>query len=161
MKHLDIRAMLEDERKYCYALSLDTQKATGSIGYLRGDFGALGKDFYTTWNDYNESLKTDEFKSEFDELVNELRFENKGLLSGYEGIELIASAFVESRFKGAYTTEYGIRMDTDKYSYLFRCNPTKGDYNFYCYCYVKDKLNDHIEKTMSNNRFNKSKDKER
>ena len=28
----------------------------------------------------------------------------------------------------SYCTEYGIRADTGQYAYLFRCNPTKGDY---------------------------------
>lgn len=35
-------------------------------------------------------------------------------------------------------------MDTKKYAYLLRLNPAKGDYNFYCYCYVKEWLDKHI-----------------
>ena len=31
-----------------------------------------------------------------------------------------------------YCTEHGFRVDTEKHAFLLRCNPTKGDYNFYC-----------------------------
>lgn len=41
---------------------------------------------------------------------------------------------------------YGVRLDTDKYSYLMRLNPNKGEYNLYCYCYQKEWLNEHLKK---------------
>lgn len=31
--------------------------------------------------------------------------------------------------QGAYTTEFGFRADTEKYAFVLRCNPTRGDYN--------------------------------
>ena len=54
---------------------------------------------------------------------------------------------------GNYCTEYGFRVDTDKHAFLLRCNPTKGDYNFYCYCYVKEWLDGHIQKAEQGIRF--------
>ena len=33
------------------------------------------------------------------------------------------------------------------------CNPTKGDYNFYCYCYVKEWLDKHIKNAEKGIRF--------
>ena len=59
----------------------------------------------------------------------------------------------ESSFKGNYCTEYGFRVDTEKHAFLFRCNPTKGDYNFYCYCYVKEWLDKHMAKAEQGIRF--------
>lgn len=59
----------------------------------------------------------------------------------------------ESSFMGSYCTEYGFRMDTEKHAFLFRCNPTKGDYNFYCFCYVKEWLDRHISKAEQGIRF--------
>ena len=59
----------------------------------------------------------------------------------------------ECAFKGSYTTEYGFRCDTEKYAYLLRCNPTKGDYNFYCYCYKKDFLDKHMKDAKEGIRF--------
>ena len=52
-----------------------------------------------------------------------------------------------------YCTEYGFRVDTEKHAFLLRCNPTKGDYNFYCYCYVKEWLDKHIQKAEQGIRF--------
>lgn len=43
--------------------------------------------------------------------------------------------------------EYGFRAETEKHAFLFRCNPAQGDYNIYCYCYVKEWLDWHIQKT--------------
>ena len=59
----------------------------------------------------------------------------------------------ESGFKGNYTTEYGFRVDTEKYSYLLRCNPTQGDYNFYCFCYQREWLDKHIDRARQDIRF--------
>lgn len=47
----------------------------------------------------------------------------------------------------------GFRVDTEKHAFLFRCNPTKGDYNFYCYCFVKEWLDKHIQKAEQGIRF--------
>lgn len=55
--------------------------------------------------------------------------------------------------QGHYTTEFGFRADTEKYAFLLRCNPTKGDYNFYCSCYVKEWLDKHIAEANRDIRF--------
>lgn len=55
--------------------------------------------------------------------------------------------------QGAYTTEFGFRADTGKYAFVLRCNPTRGDYNFYCLCYVKEWLDKHIEEANRDIRF--------
>ena len=70
---MEIRAMEQEEQKYTYRQSMQIQGQTGSIGYLRGDFGSRGNEFYTTWNDHRQSLKTEEFQAEFDEVINALR----------------------------------------------------------------------------------------
>ena len=41
--------------------------------YKRQDFGSTGNEFWTTWNDFRRDLKTDEFKAEFDDVINGLR----------------------------------------------------------------------------------------
>ena len=92
----------------------------------------------TTWDDHRKQWKTDEFKAEFDEVVNALRSEEYGLLKSRSAMNEYVRRFPESSFKENYCTEYGFRAETEKYAYLIRCNPTKGDYNFYCYCYVKE-----------------------
>ena len=76
-----IRPLHTDEQKYTYRQSTQIEGQTGSIGYLRGDFGAGGKEFFSSWFDHRRDLKTDEFKSALDEVINALRSEEYGLLN--------------------------------------------------------------------------------
>ncbi len=80
MKALKIRSLTEEERKYTYAQSTQLDGQTGNIGYLRGDFGSNGKQFFTTWTDRWERYKTDAFRAELDGVVNVLRSSEYGLL---------------------------------------------------------------------------------
>lgn len=148
-----IRPLHYYERKYTYAQSVQLKGQTGSIGHLRGDFDSGGFGFYTTWNDHQQRLKTDEFKSELDEVINALRSDEYGLLKNRPSMSSFVRNYSGSSFQGAYTTEYGFRVDTNEHAYLIRCNPTKGDYNFYCFCYVSKWLDAHIEKANQDIRF--------
>lgn len=148
-----INPLTNEERKYTYAQSQQIRGQTGSIGHLRGDFGSGGKDFYTTWDEHNSRLKTSEFASEFDDVINYLRSDECGLLASRRSMVDLARKNPESSFKGAYTTEYGFRIDTEKHSYLLRCNPTQGDYNFYCFCYQREWLDKHIDRARQDIRF--------
>lgn len=154
-----INPLTIEERKYTYAQSTQIRGQTGSIGHLRGDFDT-GEQFYTTWNEHSSSLKTPEFISELDSVINELRSNSCGLLKSRRSMVDFARKNPESSFKGAYTTEYGFRVDTEKHSYLLRCNPTQGDYNFYCFCYQREWLNRHIDKARQDIRFIDSEYKE-
>ena len=150
---MEIRAMEQEEQKYTYRQSMQIQGQTGSIGYLRGDFGSRGNEFYTTWNDHRQSLKTEEFQAEFDEVINALRSKEYGLLEGRSQMSAYAGKCPGSAFSGNCGTEYGFRVDTEKHAYLIRCNPVKGDYNFYCFCYVKEWLDSHMKKARQGIRF--------
>ena len=148
-----IRPLHTDEQKYTYKQSTQIEGQTGNIGYLRGDFGAGGKEFFSSWFDHRRDLKTDEFKSELDEVINALRSEEYGLLKSRTAMAQYAGKYPDSAFQGNYATEYGFRTDTEKYSFLIRCNPARGDYNFYCYCYVREWLDRHMEKASRGIRF--------
>lgn len=150
---MEIRPLTAEERKYTYAQSQQLEGQTGSIGHLRGDFDSSGYGFYTTWNDHRKQWKTDEFKVELDEVINALRSEEYGLLKDRPAMKAFGDKHPDSAFKGNYCTEYGFRVDTDKYAYLLRCNPVKGDYNFYCFCYVSEWLDRHMEKASKGIRF--------
>ena len=131
------RPLTLTEQKYTYAQSMQLEGQTGTIGHLRGDFATTGYGFYATWFDTRPQWKSDEFKADLDTVINALR-EDKGLLHNRYDMSAFARHFPESAIKGNYCTEYGFRVDTEKHAFLLRCNPTKGDYNFYCYCYVKE-----------------------
>lgn len=150
---MEIRALTPAEQKYTYAQSMQLEGQTANIGHLRGDFDSSGYGFYTTWTDTRTQWKTDEFKAEFDEVINSLRSDKYGLLKNRSAMSAFARQYADSAFKGCYCTEYGFRVDTEKHTYLLRCNPTRGDYNFYCYCFVKEWLDKHIQKAEQGIRF--------
>lgn len=149
---MEIRPLTPQEQKYTYAQSMQLEGQTANIGYLRGDFAHSGYGFYTTWFDTRTQWKTDEFKAALDEVINTLR-EDKGPLHNRYDMSAFAKQFPDSAFQGNYCTEYGFRADTEKHAFLLRCNPARGDYNFYCFCYVKEWLDKHIANAEHGIRF--------
>lgn len=147
--------MKQEEIKYTYAQSYQLNAQTGCIGHLRGDMDSDGEAFYSSWDNHTKSLKTKEFKEEFDEVINTLRNDDafEGMLHSRTSLAKFCHKNKDAEFDGSYTKEYGFRIDTEKYSYLMRLNPNKGDYNFYIYAYVKDSLDFHLEKASKGIRF--------
>ena len=131
---LEIISMTPQERMYSYSQSSQIEAQTGCIGHLRGDFGA-GQEFFTSWFEHRGEYKTDEFKAEFDEVVNSLR-EKNGLLFSRDSMTRYCRQRPEAEMAGNYCTEYGFKLTTDQHTYMLRCNPNYGDYNFYLYAYV-------------------------
>lgn len=150
---MEIRAMAQEEQKYTYRQSMQLEGQTGSIGYLRGDFGSGGNGFFTTWIDHRKQWKTEEFRAELDEVINTLRSEEYGLLTSRSGMGGYVGKSPDSAFLGNCGTEYGFRADTGQHAFLIRCSPAKGDYNFYCFCYVSRWLDRHMEKARQGIRF--------
>ena len=95
-------------------------------------------------------MKTDEFKAEFDDVINGLR--DGDVLSGRKSMSSYCYSTPDSSFNDD-RNHYGIRLDTEKYSYLMRFNPNRGEYNLYCYCYQKEWLNSHLKNTERGIRF--------
>lgn len=62
------RAMIEVEDKYTFRQSTQISIQTGLIGHLRADMDTDGNGFFSSWFDFREELKTDEFKAELDEV---------------------------------------------------------------------------------------------
>lgn len=61
-------AMIEEEDKYTFRQSTQISMQTGLIGHLRADMDTDGNGFFSSWFDFREELKTDEFKAELDEV---------------------------------------------------------------------------------------------
>lgn len=150
---MEIRPLTREEQKYTYSQSMQLQGQTGSIGYLRGDFDKSGYGFFSNFTDHRKQYKTDEFRAEIDVVVNALRSEKYGLLQNRSEMKRFAKQYPNSAFQGNYTTEFGFRVDTKNHAYLLRCNPSQGDYNFYCYCYVSKWLDKHMENAKRGIRF--------
>lgn len=148
---MEMKTTLPGERKYTYRQSQQISMQTSLIGYLRADFGSSGKEFFSSWNDFRKDLKTDEFKAEFDEVINSLR-ESGNILSGRIAMSKYCNDTLGSSFEND-RNEYGVRVDTEKYAYLMRLNPRQGEYNLYCYCYEKKWLDRHMQQAERGIRF--------
>ena len=154
-KSFDTIPLNPNERLYTYNQSQQIDMQTGFIGYLRADMGTNGNEFWSTWNDFRKDLKTDAFKSEFDDVINSFRekgqfLSNRQTLSSFCDDTQKVLKFGERYGAGR---DYGVRVNTKNYAYLMRLNPHKGEYNLYCYCYRKDWLDSHLEKANRGIRF--------
>ena len=140
---INIRAMTPDERGFAYTQP-DLFETSGCIGHLRVDMGNTGTQFFSSWDDHQAELKTAEFKNEFDTVINALRndAEYGGILASRTALASYCLRQPESVYENG--REYGFRVDTDKYSYLLRLNPNRGEYAAYCYAYEKEKLDRYL-----------------
>lgn len=152
--NLTIRPMTPAERLYPYAQPEQIIDKAGSIGHLRGDMGSSGKEFYTSWTDHRNFRKTQDFKDELDFVINALRFNGNygGVLKDRSSLAAYCHRHPESSF-GGDGREYGFRADTESYSYMFRLNPHRGEYNLYCFCYCRDFLDTHMKQAENGIRF--------
>ena len=127
-----IRPASPDEAGLFYAMPPEKDAEMGCIGHVRIDFGRGGDGFYHTWHPRGpEEWNTQDFKDELTEVVDELRenvLKNFSAMTGYcrdHGGEI----------SGGWVQNYGYVVETDRYSYLLRCNPLKGDYQAYLTCF--------------------------
>ena len=149
---MELRELTQPEQKYTYRQSHQLDAQTGCIGYLRGDFGTTGKEFYSSWFDSMAYLKTPEFQAELDRVINALREDSQ-----YSGIladrSSLSNACRQSTARKFGRDEFGFRLNTQDYAYLLRLNPNRGEYNFYIYCYKRDYLDRHIRNAEYGIRF--------
>ena len=148
---LDMRALTEKEDKYTCSNSMQISMQCGLIGHLRADMDSDGNGFFSSWEDYRKELKTDEFKDEFDKVINSLR-EEGDILYNRKSLAKYCYSSPQAKINNEQDY-YGVRVDTQKYAYLCRLNPNKGEYNLYCYCYIKDWLDKHIRSAEKGIRF--------
>lgn len=148
---LDMRALTEKEDKYTFSNSMQISMQCGLIGHLRADMDSDGNGFFSSWEDYRKELKTDEFKDEFDKVINSLR-EEGDILYNRKSLAKYCYSSPQAKMNNGQDY-YGVRVDTEKYAYLCRLNPNKGEYNLYCYCYIKDWLDKHIRNAEKGIRF--------
>lgn len=148
---LDMRALTEKEDKYTFSNSMQISMQCGLIGHLRADMDSDGNGFFSSWEDYRKELKSNEFKDEFDKVINSLR-EEGDILYNRKSLAKYCYSSPQAKINNEQDY-YGVRVDTQKYAYLCRLNPNKGEYNLYCYCYIKDWLDKHIRSAEKGIRF--------
>lgn len=112
----------------------DPAKTKGLIGYLRADFGKDGNEFWTTFWDKHPELKSQEFKNEFDAVIETLR---KDFLKDRNQFNKMCQAAPDCKIEGE-DNSYGMFVQTEHYEYAVRANVNMGTYDMYCYCYDRD-----------------------
>jgi len=141
------------EHLYFYPQSAQIVGQTGQIGRLRIDFGRHGNEFYSTWEDSRLSLKSDKFRQQFDDIINDLRFGDGGRpLAGRKEL----TEFLRDKQAAILPEDgewHGFRIDSDEYTALLRCKPSPGDYEAYVWCYKKDWLDEHMANAENGIRF--------
>lgn len=147
----EVKTISRAEEYYTFNQSNQIFVQAGFIGYLRADFGSDGKEFYSTWNEFNDKLKTPEFAVDLDMVINELRQE-KNLLQNMDMLRKYCGKHPELNMKIDHES-YAIRINTDNYAHILRLKPRPGEYNIYCYCYKKDLLDEHLSKAAKGIRF--------
>ena len=150
---LTLRPMTQAEQAYCYSQSQQISGQTGLIGHLRADFGSNGTGFFSNFFDFRKDLKSEDFKAELNEVINALREDQRfgGILAGRTAMSKYCHKHPGSSIEPDYN--YGFRADTAHYSYLLRVTPKKGEYNLYCYCYLRQWLDSHMKRAEKGIRF--------
>ena len=150
---LEIWDMLPAEQKYSYSQSGQIMAQTGCIGHLRVDMDSNGEGFFSSWEDHSRQLKTDAFKQEFDDVIYMLRIhpDYDHILKNRTSLAKYCYSHPSCQMEDERS--FGIRVDTEEYSYLCRLNPNKGEYNAYIYCYKKDWLDHHLMQAQKGIRF--------
>ena len=159
--------MTGSEPLYVYRQSQQISQQTGFVGYLRGDYGESGKQFFTSWfgdrEDWNtpdfkpswfgdrEDWNTPDFKHDLQRAIDRLRYET-GQLADRDQLSKLCLNDMSS----AITQDqrwFGFRVDQGEHAFLLKCSPYKGDNNFYVYCYRKDWLDQHMAQAQQGIRF--------
>lgn len=150
---LTLRPMTQAEQAYCYSQSQQISGQTGLIGHLRADFGSNGTGFFSNFFDFRKDLKSEDFKAEINEVINALREDQRfgGILASRTAMSKYCKKHPGSSIEPDYN--YGFRADTDHYSYMLRVTPKKGEYNLYCYCYLRQWLDGHMKRAEKGIRF--------
>lgn len=151
---MTFRTATKAEQMYCYTQSMQIMAQTGCIGHLRADMGSDGLGFYPTWEDHYVRLKDQAFKNEINQVIHALRVEEEYgcMLQNRVFLNRYCWSHMDAQM-GEFSSDFAFRADTEKFSYLLRFNTNRGEYNLYCYCYVKGWLDDHLQKAEQGIRF--------
>ena len=107
-------------------------RALGTVGHVRMDFGSSGRGFYHTWWPHNgDHFNTPEFKEALQQFVDAMRAD--GPLRDLPSMDRFC------RQNGGVITEdgrsYGYLAEVGNYRFCLRCTPCPGEYQCYLYCY--------------------------
>lgn len=138
---MHIGAAPAEEQIYCYSTSDEAQE-NACIGHLRGDFGTDGEGFFTSWTPHTGKIMAKEahkvFCTELDHVVSALR--ENGLLKDRATMAKHIARWQEARIPLSDCVQLALCIETQRRLFYLRCNPMRGEYNFYLYAYRKAAL---------------------
>ena len=112
------------------------------IGHLRGHFGQTGTSFQYSWWPHHQQLATPLFKMELEDVITGLKL--NGLLKDRKSMLARARRFRKAVIPPESRNIMALRIETQEHLFYLRCNPNKGEFNFYCYGYNKTMLMEQI-----------------
>ena len=136
----------EDEREFAYSHDEEVDKETCCVGHLRVTM--TDDDWFTRWENHCPGLNTDEFRSEFNDVVNDLRREKEMdcVLKDFDAVRNFCWKHRANKEARDEEGLYYLRLDTNFYSYIVRLTPMRGYYPAYIYCYEKKPLDNYLSK---------------
>lgn len=139
---MELRKLEGAEHLYVYQQTQQISQQTGFVGYVRGDFGKNGAEWWSSWFSFRKDRNTPEFNEGLQKVVDGLRFE-----TGQLADRAHLAALCREQPDSAITSDgrwFGFRMDQGQHAFLMKFCPCAGDYNFYIYGYHRDSLNRHM-----------------
>lgn len=133
-----LEQVLPGQVRLLFALDKEDTFEKHKIGHVRGDFGRSGNQFFSTWFPCHEELKTQRFKDELQQVVDELRSDLEfPLLKNRNAMRNVCMGNLQNRVPGGWHPDtFGFKIRTEHYWYFIKCYYGLGDYNFYINCFA-------------------------
>lgn len=131
----EIKPASPDEAGVFFSQHPAEDERLGCIGHVRMDFGKNGNEFWHTWWPRGpEELNSPGFKAELQKVVDELR---QSVLKNRIAMERFCYGH-GGKIPGGWVQNYGYVVETERYRYCLRCDPSPGTYNGYLTCFDLD-----------------------
>ena len=155
----ELMTMSEAERKLIFRLEDGDSCKSHLIGYVRGDFGRDGDDFYSSWFPGDDSKKTPEFRKALTDVIDYFReSEECPALRSYRDMASVCRKYPEWKIRLDYDPDnYAARVEAESYVFYIRFIVRRNDYNFYVFGYeaavtslVEENKSDDMERKEKN-----------
>ncbi len=134
--------LTEKEHKLVFQLEKDDPCLSAFIGYVRGDFGKDGNEFWHSWFGHDEKKNGPKFKVQLAAVADDCRKNPEHpVLKNFQAMAEFCYKNQKTRIpENLAERSSAIRIVFGDYVFYIRLIPQKGDYNFRIYCYEKKVL---------------------
>ena len=117
----------------------------GCIGQFRGEFRRSDDRYFPSWTDKTPELITDEFRSEFNGIINHLRLKTP-LLQSSGGMKTYCQKHPCLKVERPGFDSYAFKAVTDKHTYYINCMISQDDCTAIVWSYNSAELEKYIKK---------------